>query len=62
MVNQVIGNYRLGIFWCGQSWESFGVIGFDLGLFLQGQTRIAKMKSASVFCRVPRGFQCHTNL
>ena len=27
-------------------WESFGVIGFDLGLLLQGQTRIAKLKSA----------------
>ena len=26
-------------------WESFGVVGFDLGLFLQGQTRIAKPKS-----------------
>ena len=27
-------------------WESLGVIGFDLGLLLQGQTRIAKLKSA----------------
>ena len=27
-------------------WETFGVVGFDLGLFLQGQTRIAKLKSA----------------
>ena len=27
-------------------WESFGVVGFDLGLLLQGQTRIAKLKSA----------------
>ena len=26
-------------------WESFGVVGFDLGLLLQGQTRIAKPKS-----------------
>ena len=26
-------------------WESFGVVGFDLGLFLQGQTRITKLKS-----------------
>ena len=25
-------------------WESFGVVGFDLGLLLQGQTRIAKPK------------------
>ena len=23
-------------------WESFGVVGFDLGPLLQGQTRIAK--------------------
>ena len=27
-------------------WESSGVIGFDLGPLLQGQTRIAKFKSA----------------
>ena len=27
-------------------WESFGVVGFDLGALLQGQTRIAKLKSA----------------
>ena len=27
-------------------WESFGVVGFDLGLLLQGQLRIAKLKSA----------------
>ena len=26
--------------------ESFGVVGFDLGPLLQGQTRIAKVKSA----------------
>ena len=26
--------------------ESFGVVGFDLGPLLQGQTRIAKLKSA----------------
>ena len=26
--------------------ESFGVVGFDRGLLLQGQTRIAKLKSA----------------
>ena len=25
-------------------WESFGVVGFDLGPLLQGQTRIAKRK------------------
>ena len=27
-------------------WESFGVVGFDLGPLVQGQTRIAKPKSA----------------
>ena len=27
-------------------WESFGVVGFDLGPLLQGQTRIAKLISA----------------
>ena len=27
-------------------WESFGMIGFDLGTLLQGQTVIAKGKSA----------------
>ena len=27
-------------------WESFGVVGFDLGPLLQGQTRIAKINSA----------------
>ena len=28
------------------NWESSGVVGFDLGPLLQGQTRIAKVKSA----------------
>ena len=27
-------------------WDYFGVVGFDLGPLLQGQTRIAKLKSA----------------
>ena len=27
-------------------WESFGVVRFDLGPLLQGQTRRAKLKSA----------------
>ena len=27
-------------------WESFGVVGFDLGPLLQGQTSIAKLKNA----------------
>ena len=35
MVNQPIGNHV---------WESFGVVRFDLGPLLQGQTRIAKLK------------------
>ena len=37
MVNQHIGNHGLGI---------FGVVSFDLGPLVQGQTRIAKLKSA----------------
>ena len=37
MVNQPIGNHGLGIFW---------YFGFDLRPPLQGQTRIAKLKSA----------------
>ena len=28
------------------NWESSGVVGFDLGPLLQGQTRIAKLKIA----------------
>ena len=27
-------------------WESFGVVRFDLGPLVQGETRIAKLKSA----------------
>ena len=27
-------------------WESFGVVGYELGPLLQGQTRIIKLKSA----------------
>ena len=27
-------------------WESFGVVRFDLGSLLEGQTRITKLKSA----------------
>ena len=29
-------------------WESFGVVGFDVGPLIQGQTRIAKIKSAYI--------------
>ena len=43
--------------------ESFGVVGFDLGLLFEGQTRIAKPKSAhNSFIIGPRGLQCETNL
>ena len=44
-------------------WESFSVVGFDLGLLLQGQTRIAKPKSAynSVIIG-PTGLHCETKL
>ena len=54
MENQSIGNHGLGI---------FGVVGFDLRLFLQGQTRIAKSQSAHNSLNIgPRGLQCETNL
>ena len=44
-------------------WKSFGVIRFDLGPLIQGQTRIAKPKSAySSLIMCPRGLQCETNL
>ena len=38
-------------------WESFGVVGFDLGPLLQGQTSIAKLKSAynSLIMSTPLG-------
>ena len=38
-------------------WESFAVVGFDLGPLLQGQTRIAKLKSAAYNSLIigPRG-------
>ena len=44
-------------------WESFDVIRFDLGPLLQGQMRIAKLKSAynSLIIGL-RGLQCETNL
>ena len=38
-------------------WESSGMVGFDLGPLLQGQTRIAKHKSAYNSLIIgPRGF------
>ena len=44
-------------------WESSDVVRFDLGPLLQGQTRIAKLKSAYNSLIIgPRGLQCETNL
>ena len=44
-------------------WESFGVVRFDLGPLVQGQTRIAKLKSAyNSLIMGLRGLQCETNL
>ena len=43
-------------------WESSGVVGFDLGPLLQGQTRIAKVKSAYNSLIIdPRSLQYKTN-
>ena len=43
--------------------ESSDVVRFDLGPFLQGQTRIGKLKSAYNSLIIgPRGLQCETNL
>ena len=44
-------------------WDSFNVVRFDLEPLLQGQTRIAKFKSAyNLFIISPRGLQYETNL
>ena len=44
-------------------WESFDVVTCDLGPLFQGQTRIAKLKSAYNWLIIdPRGLQCETNL
>ena len=44
-------------------WESFGVVRFDLGPLIQGQTRIAKLKSAYNSLIIdPRGLQYENNL
>ena len=54
MVNQPIGNHGR---------ESFGVVRFDVGPLLQGQIRIAKVKSAyNLLIIDPRGFGWQTNL
>ena len=43
--------------------ESSDVVRLDLGSLLQGQTRIAKLKSAYNSLIIgPRGLQCETNL
>ena len=43
--------------------ESFGVVGFDLGPLLQGQTRIPELKSAYNSLIIgPRGLGWQTNL
>ena len=52
MVNQLIGI---------MGWESSGVVGFDLGPLLQGQMRIAKLKSAYISLIIgPRGLGWQT--
>ena len=44
-------------------WESFDVVRFDLGPLVQGQMRIARLKSAYNSLIIgPRGLQCETNL
>ena len=44
-------------------WESSHVVRFDLGPLFQGQTRIAKVKSAyNMLIISPRGLECETKL
>ena len=44
-------------------WESFDMVRFDRGPLLQGQTRMAKLKSAYNSLIIgPRCLQCETNL
>ena len=44
-------------------WESFDVVSFDLWPLLQGQTGIAKLKSAYNSLIIgARGLQCETQL
>ena len=44
-------------------WESFGVVRFDLGPLVQGQTRIAKLKSAYNSLIIgPRALGWYTNI
>ena len=40
-------------------WESFAVVRFDLGPLVQGQTAVAKLKSAHISLVIgPRGLEC----
>ena len=44
-------------------WESSGVVSFDLGPLLQGQTWIAKLKSFYNSLIIgPRGLKCESKL
>ena len=44
-------------------WKSSGVLAFDLGTLLQGQMRIAKLKSAYNSLIIgPRGLGWYTNI
>ena len=44
-------------------WESSGVVGFDVGPLVQGQTRIAKLKSAYNWLIIgPRALGWYTNI
>ena len=44
-------------------YESFDVVGFDPGPLLQGQMRIAKLKSAYNLLNIgSKGLQCEPNL
>ena len=43
-------------------WKSFDAVRSDIGPLFQGQTRIAKLKSAyNSLIISPRGLQCETN-
>ena len=54
MRNQLVGIDRLGVFWCGH---------FDIRPLLQGQTGIAKLKSAyNTLIIGPRGLGCGIKL
>ena len=43
-------------------WESFGIVRFDIGPLLQGQTKMAKVKSANNSLIIgPTSLQYETN-